>query len=154
MECCVDPDVPVTVIVYVVERGPVVLLPPLLPPPQAAWNITAADNMPPNRQTVSLLLVEQLEPKPAPIKAKPATGSHRNWSGRESRTGEGATSEAVAVPVLMVSIAVAFPLASKVTEFGSSEHIGADCVGCTEQASATGLSNAFSELSVTVEVEL
>ena len=56
--------------------------------------------------------------------------------------------------MFIVSIAVAFPLASKVTEFGSSEQVGAECAGCTEQASATGLSNAFSKVSVTVEVEL
>ena len=63
-------------------------------------------------------------------------------------------SEAVAVPVLMVSVAVAFPFGSKVTAFGLSEHVGADCEGCTEQASATGSFNAFSELRVTVEPEL
>src|ERR1700682_1988264 len=54
----------------------------------------------------------------------------------------------------MVSIDVAFPLASKVTEFGLSEQVGAACTSCTEQVSATGLSNAFNKLRVTVEVEL
>src|SRR5713101_7357495 len=54
----------------------------------------------------------------------------------------------------MVSVAVAFPFVSKVTEFGLSEQAGAACAGCTEQASATGLSNAFSRFSVTVEVAL
>jgi len=88
------------------------------------------------------------------MKAKPATGSHSNPSGRDSRLGEGAANEAVAVPVLMVSVAVAFPLASKVTEFGLSEQVGAACAGCTEQVSATGLSNAFSRFSVTGEVAL
>ncbi|HYL15205.1 MAG TPA: hypothetical protein VEV41_19360 [Terriglobales bacterium] len=42
------------------------------------------------------------------------------------RTEDGA-SEVVAAPVLMVSVAVAFPLASKVTESGFSEQAGADC---------------------------
>ena len=56
--------------------------------------------------------------------------------------------------MFIVSIAVAFPLASKVTEFGSSEQVGAECAGCTEQASATGLSNAFSKVKVSVEVAL
>jgi len=98
--------------------------------------------------------VERLEPKPVPIKAKPATGSHRNWSGRESGRGEGAASEAVVVPVLMVSVDVAFPLGSKVTEFGLSEQAGADCSGCTEQVSVTGLSNAFRRFRVAVEVAL
>ena len=95
------------------------------------------------KNIANFLLTERLEPKPAPIKAKPATGSHRKGSGRESWRREEGTSEAVAPPVLMVSVAVAFPLASKVTEFRSSEQVGADCAGCTEQVSATGLSNVF-----------
>ena len=110
--------------------------------------------MPPNKKMVSLLLVDRLEPKPAPIKAKPATGSHRKWRGHASRRRETGTSEAVAEPVLMVSVAVAFPLASKATEFGLKEQVGADCAGSTEQVSATELSNVFSNFNVTVEVEL
>ena len=54
----------------------------------------------------------------------------------------------------MVSVAVACPLASKVTESRSSEQVGADCVGCTEQVSVTALSNALSKFRLTVEVEL
>ena len=56
--------------------------------------------------------------------------------------------------MLIVRVAVALPLASKVTEFGSIEQVGADCVGCTEQVSATGLSKVFWWLNVTVEVAL
>lgn len=56
--------------------------------------------------------------------------------------------------MLMVSVAVAFPLASKVTEAGLKEQVGADCAGSTEQVSATELSNVFSNFNVTVEVEL
>ena len=54
----------------------------------------------------------------------------------------------------MVSVAVALPFASKVSDFGFNEQVGADCAGCTEQASATGSFNPCSELRVTVEVEL
>jgi hypothetical protein len=54
----------------------------------------------------------------------------------------------------MVSVAVALPLASNVTELGSSEQAGAPFAGWTEQLSATGLSKVFSWFSVTVEVEL
>ena len=58
-------------------------------------------------------------------------------------------------PAVIVSVAVAFPLESKVTEFELSEQLGEPaCAGCTEQASETGLSNAFSSMSVIVEVEL
>ena len=63
-------------------------------------------------------------------------------------------SKPVAAPVWMVRVAVALPLASKVTELGSIEQVGAYCVGCTEQLSATGLSKLFWWLSVIVEVEL
>ena len=69
------------------------------------------------------------------------------------RTEDGAR-EAVAAPVLMVSVAVALPLASKVTELGLSEQVGADCAGCAEQVSVIGLSNAFRSFRVTVEVAL
>src|SRR5882757_11035443 len=58
-------------------------------------------------------------------------------------------------PAVIVSVAVAFPLESKVTEFELSEQVGEPaCAGCTEQVSETGLSNAFSSMSVIVEVEL
>ena len=58
-------------------------------------------------------------------------------------------------PAVIVSVAVAFPLESKVTEFELSEQAGEPaCAGCTEQASETGLSNAFSRPSVIVEDEL
>ena len=58
-------------------------------------------------------------------------------------------------PAAIVSVAAAFPLESKVTEFELSEHVGEPaCAGCTEQASETGLSNAFSSMSVIVDVEL
>src|SRR5712692_1550537 len=72
--------------------------------------------------------------------------------GRES-SGDPSKSDAVA-PVCMVSVAVAFPLASKVIEFWSSEQVGAACAGCTEQVSSTGVSNEFRWPRVTVEVEL
>ncbi len=58
-------------------------------------------------------------------------------------------------PAVIVSVAVALPLESKVTEFELSEQLGEPaCAGCTEQASETGLSNAFSSMSVIVDVEL
>ena len=58
-------------------------------------------------------------------------------------------------PAVIVSLAVAFPLKSKVTEFELSEQVGEPaCTGCTEQASETGLSNAFNSMSVIVDVEL
>ena len=58
-------------------------------------------------------------------------------------------------PAVIVSAADAFPLESKVREFELSEQLGEPaCTGCTEQASETGLSNAFSSMSVIVEVEL
>ena len=58
-------------------------------------------------------------------------------------------------PAVIVSVALALPLESKVTEFELSEQAGEPaCAGCTEQASETGLSNAFNSMSVIVEVEL
>ena len=64
-------------------------------------------------------------------------------------------SAAPPVPAVIVSLAVAFPLKSKVTEFELSEQVGEPaCTGCTEQASETGLSNAFNSMSVIVDVEL
>jgi hypothetical protein len=58
-------------------------------------------------------------------------------------------------PAVIVSAADAFPLESKVREFELSEQLGEPaCTGCTEQASETGLSNAFSKVNVSVEVAL
>src|SRR6266699_3092466 len=58
-------------------------------------------------------------------------------------------------PAAIVSVAVAFPLESKVTEFELSEQAGEPaCAGCTLQASDTGLSNAFSKVKVSVEVAI
>ena len=58
-------------------------------------------------------------------------------------------------PAVIVRVAVAFPLESKVTEFELSEQVGEpDCAGCTVQASDTGLSNALSKLKLSVEVAL
>ena len=69
--------------------------------------------------------------------------------------GWGTMSAAAPDPAVIVSVALAFPLESKVTEFELSEHVGEPaCTGCTEQASETGLSNAFSSMSVIVDVEL
>ena len=81
--------------------------------------------------------------------AKPATG-HKNCRGSELSRGP---SDAVGEPVLIASVAVAFPLESKVMELGLMEQV-ADCTGCTEQESATGLSNELRWTRVTVEVEL
>ena len=58
-------------------------------------------------------------------------------------------------PAVIVSVAVAFPLESKVTEFELSTQVGEPaCAGCTLQASDTGLSNAFSKVKVSIEVAL
>ena len=58
-------------------------------------------------------------------------------------------------PAVIVSVAVAFPLESKVTEFELNEQIGEPgWAGCTLQASDTGLSNAFSRVKLSVEVAL
>ena len=58
-------------------------------------------------------------------------------------------------PAVIVSVALALPLESKVTEFELSEQLGEPaCAGCTEQASDTGLSNEFSKLKLSVEVAL
>ena len=55
----------------------------------------------------------------------------------------------------MVRVAVALPLGPGVTESELSEQRGAPGpAGCTEQANATGLSNEFSKVTVTVELEL
>jgi hypothetical protein len=64
-------------------------------------------------------------------------------------------SEAGLEPALTVIVAVAFPLASNVTELELNEQVGAPvCAGCTSHASETGLSNALGKLSETVEVAL
>ena len=56
-------------------------------------------------------------------------------------------------PAVIVSVALALPLESKVTEFELSEQAGEPaCAGCTLQASDTGLSNAFSKVNVSVVV--
>ena len=68
--------------------------------------------------------------------AKPTTGQ-RNCRGPELSRGP---SDAVAEPVLIVSVAGAFPVELKVMELGLIEQV-ADCAGCTEHESATGLSN-------------
>jgi len=70
--------------------------------------------------------------------AKPTTGQ-RNCRGPEL---SGGPSDAIAEPVLIVIVAVAFPFEEKVTELGLSEQV-ADCAGCTEQESATGLSKVL-----------
>ena len=58
-------------------------------------------------------------------------------------------------PAVIVNVAVAFPLESKVTEFEPSEQTAEPgCDGCTLQASDTGLSNAFSKVKLSVEVAL
>jgi hypothetical protein len=58
-------------------------------------------------------------------------------------------------PAVIVSVALASPLESKVTEFELSEQLGEPtCAGCTEQASDTGLSNEFSKLKLSLEVAL
>src|SRR6266853_31602 len=58
-------------------------------------------------------------------------------------------------PAVIVSVALAFPLESKVTEFELSEQVGEPaCAGCTVQATDRGLSNAFSKVRVSVEVAL
>ena len=58
-------------------------------------------------------------------------------------------------PAVIVSVALALPLESKVTEFELSGQVGEPaCAGCTLQASDTGLSNAFSNVKVSVEVAL
>ena len=64
-------------------------------------------------------------------------------------------SAALPDPAVIVSVAVAFPLESKVTEFEPSEQAGEPaCAGCTLQARDTALSNAFSKVKVSVEVAL
>ena len=64
-------------------------------------------------------------------------------------------SAAAPAPAVIVTVAVAFPLESKVTEFELSEQVGEpDCAGCTEQASDTGLSNALSKVKLSVEAAL
>ena len=58
-------------------------------------------------------------------------------------------------PAVIVSVAVAFPLESKLTEFELSEQPGEPaCAGCTLQASATGFSNEFNKFKLSVEVAL
>ena len=56
--------------------------------------------------------------------------------------------------MLTVNVAVAFPFASKVTELGATEQVGADFASCTEHVSATELLNPFDELRVIFELEL
>ena len=58
-------------------------------------------------------------------------------------------------PAVIVSVAVAFPLESKLTDFELSEQVSEPaCPGGTLQARDTGLSNAFSKVKVSVEVAL
>ena len=64
-------------------------------------------------------------------------------------------SAAAPAPAVIVTVAVAFPLESKVTEFELSEQVGEpDCAGCTAQVSDTGLLNALSKDKLRVEAAL
>ena len=54
----------------------------------------------------------------------------------------------------MVRVAVAIPLASKVTELGLIEQVGADCAGCTEHVSATAFVKVFRDFRLILAVEL
>ena len=69
--------------------------------------------------------------------------------------GWGTMSAAAPDPAVIVRMALALPLESKVTEFELSEQVGEPaCAGCTVQASHTGLSNALSKVKLSVEAAL
>ena len=77
-------------------------------------------------------------------------GSHQARN-RLERLEEGGAIEAVGPVVLMMTVAVAWPSVTGVTAL--AEHFGASAgAGCTEQLKETELLNAFSEVTVTVEV--
>src|SRR5581483_11117315 len=105
----------------------------------------------PNTDKITVLRFrDRLMPTPVPTYANPAIGNQRMCPSDDPvRPNEDA-------PVLIVSLTVALPLESKVTEFELSEHVGvaAACAGCTVQASDTGWLNALSKLRLTVEVAL
>src|SRR5947208_3047767 len=88
----------------------------------------------------------------APIRVKPASGSHNNFAD-QFQCVENGTSEAVAAPVLMVRVAVAGLPNVGFTECGPTEHVGEPAwAGCTEHVSEMGFVKPFRRLTVTVEV--
>src|SRR5438270_12877641 len=89
---------------------------------------------------------------PAPIRVKPASGSHNNFADQFPCVENG-TSQAVVPPVLMVSVAVAGLPNVGLTECGPTEHVGEPVwAGCTEHVSEIGFVKPFRRLTVTVEV--
>jgi hypothetical protein len=70
VECCVAPDIPVIVTVYIVDFGTP------LPPPQAVCIMIPTKRIAPIGSMRTRLLLEMLTPNPVPRKAKPATGNH------------------------------------------------------------------------------
>lgn len=60
-----------------------------------------------------------------PINAKPATGSQPKENGfKPARVAEGITTDAAADPDVIVSVELALPAASKVTDSELSEQVG------------------------------
>src|SRR5438105_1609766 len=93
---------------------------------------------------------DSLMPSPVATYANPAIGNQRMCP-----KGEDVPPNNNAEDVSTVTAMLALPLASKVTEFELSEHVGAaSCAGCTVQASDTAWLNALSKLRLTVEVAL
>jgi hypothetical protein len=72
-----------------------------------------------------LLFRERVQLRLIPMNTKPATGSQPKEDGlKPPRVAGDTLTEAAADPAVTVSVALAFPAGSKVTEFELSEHVG------------------------------
>lgn len=147
VECCNEPDIPVTVIVYV--PGGVVELP--LPPPHATVNINTLSA---HVIRVSLVRCRRVLRGANPKSAKriPTAGSQIAYKTVKPRRAGLVVNAAIPGSVLTVRV-IGGGGALVFTEFGDTEHCGANSGdGDTEQLSETGLLKPFVAPMVTVEL--
>ena len=108
----------------------------MLPPPHAICAINPDRRTAPIRRARVRRFFEDPTANPVPRTEKLAIGNHHNSPLLDDDCKK--RSEAKPDPALIVSVAVALPLPSKVTEFELNEHVGDPaCVGWTEHANET-----------------
>jgi hypothetical protein len=142
-ECCSEPDVAVTTMVYVPAGVPG--LPTFVLPPQAVWKSAPATSKHANRKRslcVRFRLIRLVPPN-----SMPSTGSHVAYRKREP---EGDT--ALAIGPVVLTVRTAFAPTSTVA--GLTEHVGDSATDdCTEQDSVIDPLNPPVAVVVMVELE-
>src|SRR5438067_22545 len=129
-------------------------MPPAAPPHPAPKAEAIQRTAPKIMVNAFLLLILFLSFR-TPINARPAMGNTPKTSDFNAHSREGPSVEAVELPAVTVSCALAWPAESNVTELGVIEHPGAPAwLGCTLQESATGLLKVLSRLKLNVDVAL